>query len=160
MCLHQTDTYKNIHTWYIRGEVHFSSTAGGHWKNRTRNYYWLLKIRRLYLLQHWNCSRTDLPSCSRSCSLFTKVMRHGDTAGGSWGPNPLFWAGSRAACGKITFGGIPHRPNYCETFIVCVYIHKRTHAHTVSRARTHTHNSETWSQNTTWRAAYCRPGNE
>ena len=67
---------------YTRGE-NLSSAGEGHWKNQTRNYYWLLKIRRLYLLQHWNRYKTDLPSCYGGCSLFATVVRHGGAAGGS-----------------------------------------------------------------------------
>ena len=34
------------------------------------------------------------------------------------GPNPLLWAGSWAARGKITVSVIPNCLNYCEIFIV------------------------------------------
>jgi hypothetical protein len=34
------------------------------------------------------------------------------------GPHPLLWAGSLAARGKITIGGIHNRLNYCIIFRV------------------------------------------
>jgi len=36
---------------------------------------------------------------------------------GKW-PHPLLWAGSWAACGKITLSGVPNRLYYCIIFIV------------------------------------------
>jgi len=34
------------------------------------------------------------------------------------GWHPLFWAGSQAACGKITVSGLPNRLNYFVSFIL------------------------------------------
>ena len=38
---------------------------------------------------------------------------------GKW-PHPLLWAGSWAACGKITLRGIPNRLYYCVIFIIYI----------------------------------------
>jgi len=128
-----------------------------------RNYYWLLEMHRLYLLQHWNCYITDLPSCSRDCSLFTTVVRHGDTAGGSWGPNPLLWAGSRAACGKITYNikwctSLPELLWNFNSVYIYIYIYIYTHIYTYTHTHTHTIQKRGCESHNTWgRAAYCRP---
>jgi hypothetical protein len=48
---------------------------------------------------------------------YTSTSRVSQPFGGKE-PDPLSWAGSMVACGKITLNGTPKCPNYCVIFIV------------------------------------------
>jgi hypothetical protein len=52
-------------------------------------------------------------------SVSIQIIDHGTFYGK--GPNPLLWAGSRAARAKI-ISGIPNCLNYCEACIVCTQL--------------------------------------
>jgi hypothetical protein len=53
------------------------------------------------------------------------------------GPHPLLWAGSQAACGKITVNDLPNRLNYCVIFIMYTQVTNMAAGRIIQPGRLH-----------------------